>query len=68
LKASTAKTPTLAASFVLSVLPRAAVVYLSGVPENNLPHWNAINDGTTAVAGSLAAQKIALKQRVIHVR
>ena len=25
------------------------VVYLPGVQENNLPHWNAINDGTTAI-------------------
>jgi superfamily I DNA/RNA helicase len=25
------------------------VVYLPGVQENNLPHWNAINDGKTAI-------------------
>ena len=25
------------------------VVYLPGVQENNLPHWNAINDGVTAI-------------------
>ena len=25
------------------------VVYLPGVQENNLPHWNAINDGSAAI-------------------
>ena len=25
------------------------VVYLPGIQENNLPHWNAINDGKTAI-------------------
>ena len=25
------------------------VVYLPGVQENNLPHWNAIKDGTMAI-------------------